>query len=202
MFDGGYIKLYRKIQGNFLWTERREFSKAEAWIDILMEANYSAKTATAGDGAVECGRGQSINSLDTWQRRWRWNSKTRVRRFLLMLQDSGMVRYENETKTVRITVCNYDAYNSERNESETQTKQVKQGKRSSFVPPTVEEVAEYVATRTTKINPNSFVDFYTSKEWKIGKNRMADWRAAVRTWESKAAPSQKAEMNTLKVWSD
>ena len=49
--------------------------------------------------------------------------------------------------------------------------------------PTVDEVAEYVSTRPVQINPQAFVDYYTANGWKVGRNSMKDWRAAVRTWE-------------------
>ena len=54
---------------------------------------------------------------------------------------------------------------------------------SRFSPPTVEEVAEYCLERANGINAQRFVDFYTAKGWKIGKEKMHDWKAAVRTWE-------------------
>ena len=52
-----------------------------------------------------------------------------------------------------------------------------------FVPPTVEEVKAYCQERKNKVDAEAFVDFYESKGWLIGKNKMKDWRAAVRTWE-------------------
>lgn len=52
-----------------------------------------------------------------------------------------------------------------------------------FSPPTVEEVRAYCQERQNGIDAQTFVDFYASKGWMIGKNRMKDWRAAVRTWE-------------------
>ena len=52
-----------------------------------------------------------------------------------------------------------------------------------FIPPTVKEVAEYVATRTTKIDPEKFINHYQSNGWLVGKTPMKDWKAAVRTWE-------------------
>lgn len=55
--------------------------------------------------------------------------------------------------------------------------------RSHFKPPTVEEVAEYCRERNNGINPQRFVDYYTANGWKVGKNAMKDWKAAVRTWE-------------------
>lgn len=53
----------------------------------------------------------------------------------------------------------------------------------SFSPPSVEEVRSYCQERKNGVNPEQFVDFYESKGWKIGKERMRDWKAAVRTWE-------------------
>lgn len=51
------------------------------------------------------------------------------------------------------------------------------------LPPTVAEVTAYCEERQNKIDAQAFVDFYDSKGWMIGKNRMKDWKAAVRTWE-------------------
>jgi hypothetical protein len=56
-------------------------------------------------------------------------------------------------------------------------------KSGAFVPPTVEDVTGYCAGRKNSVDAERFVNFYTSKGWMIGKNRMKDWRAAVRTWE-------------------
>jgi hypothetical protein len=53
----------------------------------------------------------------------------------------------------------------------------------NFVPPTVEQVAEYCKSRGNQVSPKNFVDFYESKGWMIGKNKMKNWQAAVRTWE-------------------
>ncbi len=52
-----------------------------------------------------------------------------------------------------------------------------------FTPPTVEEVTAYCQERGNCIDAGRFVDFYAAKGWKIGKDKMTDWRAAVRTWE-------------------
>jgi hypothetical protein len=52
-----------------------------------------------------------------------------------------------------------------------------------FVPPTVDEVLEYCMQRKNTVDPERFIDFYASKGWMIGKNKMKDWKAAVRTWE-------------------
>lgn len=61
------------------------------------------------------------------------------------------------------------------------TKTKKENKK--FIPPTIDEVSVYCKERKNGIDAQSFINFYQSKGWMIGKNKMKDWRAAVRTWE-------------------
>ena len=56
---------------------------------------------------------------------------------------------------------------------------------SRFAPPSFDEVMEYCLTRNNQVDPQTFIDFYESKGWMIGKNKMKDWKAAVRTWEKR-----------------
>ena len=54
-----------------------------------------------------------------------------------------------------------------------------------FAPPTFEQVADYCAKRGNGIDPQAFIDHYTSNGWKVGNAPMKDWQAAVRTWEQR-----------------
>lgn len=54
-----------------------------------------------------------------------------------------------------------------------------------FTPPSVEEIREYCQERKNGIDPQMFYDFYSGKGWMVGKNKMQDWKAAVRTWEGR-----------------
>lgn len=54
-----------------------------------------------------------------------------------------------------------------------------------FIPPTIEKVREYCKERGNRVDPVAFVSFYESNGWKVGRNAMKDWRAAVRTWEQR-----------------
>lgn len=56
-------------------------------------------------------------------------------------------------------------------------------KRKRFVPPTLEEVQAYCRERQNGVDAERFIDYYTSNGWQVGKNKMKDWKAAVRTWE-------------------
>lgn len=62
---------------------------------------------------------------------------------------------------------------------------------SRFTPPSVSHVREYCAERGNSIDPQEFVDFYSSKNWMVGKTKMADWKACVRTWERRRGEEQK-----------
>lgn len=63
-----------------------------------------------------------------------------------------------------------------------------------FRPPTVEEVEAYCFERNNKVDAERFVDYYTSNGWKVGKNPMKDWKAAVRNWERKDPPDNVVSM--------
>lgn len=54
-----------------------------------------------------------------------------------------------------------------------------------FKKPTLEEVAEYCRERGNSISPQGFINYYDSNGWRVGKNPMKDWKAAVRTWEAR-----------------
>lgn len=54
---------------------------------------------------------------------------------------------------------------------------------SRFTPPTLEEVKAYCLERKNNVDPEHFINYYTSNGWLVGKNKMRDWKAAVRTWE-------------------
>ena len=66
----------------------------------------------------------------------------------------------------------------------------KAGKSTKFIPPTVEEVRAYCRERNNTVDAETFVDFYIGKGWMVGKNKMKDWKAAVRTWEKNRKQEQ------------
>ena len=123
MSGRGWIALHRKIQDNFLWKEPRVFSKAEAWIDILMEAQHSEEPQEVAFGmtVLRCYYGQSLKAVGTWAERWGW-SRSKVHRFFKLLKKWNMIETKSEQITTRLSVCNYGKYDPKRNANETQTK--------------------------------------------------------------------------------
>ena len=113
--------LHRKIRDNFLWEEQREFSKFEAWIDLLMYARWKhePKKHFIGNTTYIINRGEQIRSLKTLSSAWNWNI-SKVRRFLSALQNRHMVVIKTDTQTTQITICNYDTYQTVRHTDEMQ----------------------------------------------------------------------------------
>lgn len=71
--------------------------------------------------------------------------------------------------------------------SDTQVRlgKVRQGKDRKNIPPSLEEVTAYCNERHNNVDPQQFIDFYESKGWYVGKTKMKDWKACVRTWEKR-----------------
>lgn len=65
----------------------------------------------------------------------------------------------------------------------------KPAKASRFKPPTLEEVRAYCLERGNNIDPEKFHAYYESVKWYRGKTKIQDWKACVRTWESKERPA-------------
>lgn len=70
----------------------------------------------------------------------------------------------------------------------------------NLVPPSLSEVKTYCQERNNGINPQHFIDFYASKGWMIGKNKMKDWKAAVRTWEQRHEGGKVNDENAKPEW--
>lgn len=73
-------------------------------------------------------------------------------------------------------------------------KDTSKSKVSKFVKPTIDEIEQYCSERNNGVDACKFYDFYESKGWKVGNASMKDWKACVRTWESRnPKPVQKPD---------
>jgi len=85
----------------------------------------------------------------------------------IRLVDNPMLKISTDNTNINITNTNLTDGN----------------KKKRFKKPTLDEVKDYCILRKNNIDAEAFIDFYESKGWKIGKEIMKDWKAAVRTWE-------------------
>lgn len=97
--------------------------------------------------------------------------------------------FENDTTNGTTT----DTTTGQRRDNDRNTyKNVKKGKNDKkregekkrrFSPPSLQEVRDYIKDQNYTVDPENFIDFYESKNWYVGKNKMKNWKAALRTWE-------------------
>lgn len=127
----GFIPISRKLFDNFLWKEKREFSRAEAWLDLIQLARFEANSTkeVINSQVVEYGLGERPLSLRLLADRWQW-SKNRVDKFLDLLVSERMITKrtafgtakgtadgtskgtDKRTRQTVISICNYASYNS------------------------------------------------------------------------------------------
>lgn len=205
----GWIRLYRKIQDSDIWVSGNEpFDRRSAWIDLLLMANHEDKTMLFDYNQIVVKRGQILTSVRELGSRWKWG-KDRVLKYLRMLESIKMVTKDSNNKRTLLTIEKYDDFqclqdtdedtgkDTEQTQVRTQNrhgsatnKNIKNEKNEkkeknirNIIPPSVEMVREYCESRNNSVDPETFCDFYTSKDWYIGKDKMKDWQASVRTWE-------------------
>lgn len=210
MGDNGWAATYRSIRNNWVW-EDKPFSKGQAWMDLILIANHEDVVKFVKGRPHKFEKGTVSRSQRKLAEDWGW-SRTKVIRFLHDLEATGMIEKKTTNYTV-IKLVNWDKFQNVQTKKKTtknttdKTTDDTTGdtlnnneltmnnniKRGNFVPPSPEEVAAYCTERKNGIDPESFIAFYQSKGWMIGKNKMKDWKAAVRTWEQRETKTKKKE---------
>ena len=128
MSSKGYISIYREMQDHWLWKGER-FSKGQAWIDILLRANYRDNKVMINGVLTEVKRGSFLTSDKILGDAYGWDKKT-VTRFLKNLEKDEMIELSRSPKGTVIFIKNYDKY------------QLNMGKQEDNLKPVVEPVEE------------------------------------------------------------
>jgi hypothetical protein len=205
----GWICIYRKMQDCWVWDDK-PYSYGQAWVDLLLLVNHREKKVMFDGKLITVSKGQRITSIRQLADSWGW-SRTKVTNFLNLLESDKMIERKSDNKKTLITVVNYEVYqylgdtekpqksrrsdtekpqestnNNDNNDNNIKDTLVGEKEpRKNFIPPTEEEVESYCSERGNGITGQQFCNFYASKGWMVGKNKMKAWKAAVRTWENK-----------------
>jgi hypothetical protein len=128
----GWIKAHRAIQDHWIFSDAEKY---RAWMIILFTVNFESKKVNIKNTVFECKRGESLLSLDSWAKSFgnNWN-KSKVRRFFKLLENDSMIVSKSEHKTTRLTVCNYETYQDERNADETEMKRKRNANETQTAP--------------------------------------------------------------------
>ena len=132
-------------------------------------------------------------------------SKTSIQNWLKILDDNNFITRHNifkegsqEILSRHIKLVKPPPQNNLRDNTNiniTNTNLTDSNSKVRFKKPTLDDVKNYCILRQNNIDAEAFIDFYESKNWKIGKNKMKDWKACVRTWERRE--SKKTTMGKL-----
>jgi hypothetical protein len=106
----GYLKLHRSFYSHWLWEERRSFSKAEAFLDLLQLAALKPTKRIISGALIELEQGELVASIRYLGARWMWG-KDKVADFMKMLEADGMIRRKTRQKETIVFLCNYKEYN-------------------------------------------------------------------------------------------
>lgn len=102
---------------------------------------------------------------------------------------NGKRIFANGKNSKAISANGKNGYTETNTETNTDTLPSNDGKSDTraarFTPPSVDDVSAYVKAQGYHVNAERFVAFYEQKGWMVGKNHMKDWKAAVRSWETR-----------------
>lgn len=104
----GWVGLYRSIKEHWIYPVD-VFTKYEAWIDLLLMVNYSEQKVFTGSDMHLCNIGETITSQQKLMNRWGW-SKSKLIKFLKVLEKDSMIAYKSDSKKTSIIVNNYEQY--------------------------------------------------------------------------------------------
>lgn len=123
-----------------------------------------------------------------------WNEHQNVRAKRSKYPEPSVSSFDSKCMQMYADVPDIRIQSESVSESEYESKADKPPARTRFVPPSCDEVREYCLEQGyTCVKPERFVDYYTANGWMVGKNKMKDWKAAVRGWESREKSTQKGE---------
>lgn len=209
----GYIKFFRKIQD---WEWYKDIPCKTLFLHCLLRANYGTqyfhgKKVEAGSFITTVRNLAEETGLTIQQ----------VRTALNKLKITQELTIKSHSSNTVITINNWIDYQEDNTEPNNQitlieeyknkeyknntttyigTNNICDKKSKIFKKPTIEEIKSYCTSRGNSVNPNLFYDYYESNGWQVGKNKMKDWKAAVRTWENKKGYSnyEKPKQQTIK----
>ena len=133
-------------------------------------------------------------------------SRVSIRKCLKALEDNNYIKrvniyrpYSKQIEARMITLvntpCKEKFTDNNNTKVYTNTNLTDSNKKESFKKPTLDEVKNYCILRKNNIDAEAFIDFYESKNFMIGKTKMKDWKACVRTWERRE--TKKSTMGKL-----
>lgn len=186
---GGFITVSRRLFEHELFTEKREYSRFEAWLDLIQLCAYEDDNSSIIKGKIiKWGRGQVVASVRYLQQRWYWKSVDKVFSFLELLRSQNMIRTDKEQGIGRITLCKYDDYNPRPN-----TKRTLLGTPTEHLPNKIKEYNKEELKKEREERARNFYDTLLPHLEKYGKDMLRSFYNYWSEW-NKSETKMKWEM--------
>ena len=206
--NNGYIKLHRCLLNHPRSSDPEYVS---IWIRMLLLATHTEVDKMFGGERIRLRPGQFITSRSSLARQC-GVSASKIERVLKWMKIEQQIEQRSSSVSRLITIVNWRQYQTGEQQSEhiSDSERTASGQRAntnnkerreeckkkedtplnpprgkSFVRPTLREVSAYCLERGSIVDPVQWFDHYTANGWKVGRNSMKDWKAAVRTWEKR-----------------
>lgn len=144
--ENSWIRLHRKIMDDPLYFAE-PFSKMQAWIDLLLLANFADRVTFIRGNRVTIKRGQVAYSREWFSGRWRW-SRGKIDRFLDMLERENMIGRQKSAVITCISILNYDTYQDNGSTDRSVNRSADRSANGS---------ADRSANRSAEIEPNTLI---------------------------------------------
>lgn len=197
----GYVAFYRSF---IVWEWFTDVNTCHLFQYCILRANHSDSEWRG----IKVKRGSFITSLENLAISTGLTVR-QVRTAIKKLKMTGELTHKATNHYSIITVNNYCLYQDNNNQNDERMTIKRQtndkrmttdnnevimnnneiinnnigDKNKNFIIPSLEEIKSYCFERNNNVDANRFYDYYSSKGWMVGKNKMKDWKAAVRTWE-------------------
>jgi len=199
--DRGYVKLWRKLIDSPVFSDP-ELWRLATW--CLLKSSHKKRVLTMTIGTIKqtvcLEPGQFVTGRKSGADELGWNQSTfRNRLERLSCEPFSFIKMQKDSHYTVVTICNWVSYQSSECDQRTNGGRTEDERRTNgghkqegknvknntgrFTPPTVLEVQNYCQQRSNSVDAEQWHNFYESKGWMVGKNKMKDWKAAVRTWE-------------------
>lgn len=204
--SNGWIKIHRKFLNSSVFDNP---ILLKVWFWCLMKANHTTSKFPFNGADMEVKAGEFITGVKVACKELKLTQQ-KYRTCITYLQNTERISLKSTNRFTVISVNKWADYQTTNkpitNQQQTNNipittykndKNVKNEGNTTFNPPLLEEIKQYCITRKNRVNHEKFRDFYESKGWMIGKNKMKDWKAAIRTWEQSDKPLQETNQRIL-----
>jgi hypothetical protein len=186
----GFIKLHKELVD---WEWYSDIKVSRLFIHLLLIVNWKDKQWRG----IQVKRGSVITSYSHLAQETNLSVRS-IRTALNKLKNTQELTVKTTNKYSLLTIVNYSSYQStdkqdDKQDDKEKTIKGQQPKKDKnikkFIVPTQKDVLHYMTEKGFPNQAGRFCDFYESKGWMIGKNKMKDWKSAVRNWNRKDTPT-------------